>query len=240
MPVQYRRYRRKTRAPYRKTRRSYRRTRRTRRYGGYRRRLPTMLGWKLVTKLKYESSNVLSFPAPGSPSIWVFRANSLHDPDQSGGGHQPRGFDQIAPMYDHYVVIGAKIRVTFIPRGDVTDTNDSMYVGISCKDTQTGLSSANDYIESRSCTYRAIMVNQVEQRSPTLTMSVNPNRFLGISKPLSSPDVRAFTNANPTDGVYFHVFAEPLATADTPNPVRIQVFIQYTCVFVEPKTPGQS
>lgn len=245
MPVQYRRYRRKTRAPYRKTSRTYRRSRRTGRYGRFRRRLPTaMLPWKYATRLKYETHGVITFPASGTMGVWVIRANSLFDPDYTFIGHQPRGFDQFSTLYNHYVVIGATIRVTFIPRGlTSTDTKEeNMYVGIACKDdpSAVGISTANDYIEGRKVVYRTIINNSVQQRSPTLTMSVNPNKFLGISKPLSSYLVRCTTLANPVDGVFFHIFAEPLDSSAQPDPIRCQITVRYTCVFTEPKQPGQS
>jgi hypothetical protein len=47
----------------------------------------------------------------------VFRCNDLYDPDQSGVGHQPRGFDQLlaaAGPYTRFVVHSCDVRATFI------------------------------------------------------------------------------------------------------------------------------
>lgn len=41
-----------------------------------------------------------------------FRGNSLYDPDQTGVGDQPTGFDQWMNFYDHYDVQGSKIKLT--------------------------------------------------------------------------------------------------------------------------------
>jgi hypothetical protein len=43
----------------------------------------------------------------------IFRANSMFDPDRTGGGHQPRGFDQLTPQYNRYRVIAFNWHVEF-------------------------------------------------------------------------------------------------------------------------------
>lgn len=43
----------------------------------------------------------------------VFRLNSVYDPDFTGSGHQPYGFDQISPLYRRYMVNQAKFEILF-------------------------------------------------------------------------------------------------------------------------------
>ena len=42
------------------------------------------------------------------------RLNSLFDPNLSGLGHQPRGFDQLMAVYEKYTVVAAKITVCYV------------------------------------------------------------------------------------------------------------------------------
>lgn len=45
---------------------------------------------------------------------YVFRGNSLHDPNYSGVGHQPLYFDQYAAMYSKYRVLGSAVKLDVI------------------------------------------------------------------------------------------------------------------------------
>ena len=47
----------------------------------------------------------------GTCASYVFRGNDMYDPDVTGAGHQPRGFDQVMLMFDHFVVIGVRMVV---------------------------------------------------------------------------------------------------------------------------------
>ena len=43
----------------------------------------------------------------------TFRLNSLYDPNLTGTGHQPYGYDQMAALYKRYIVSGVKVHITF-------------------------------------------------------------------------------------------------------------------------------
>ncbi len=54
-------------------------------------------------------------------SEYVFRLNSLYDPDLTGTGHQPYGFDQFAALYSRYKVDRVHIDVLFTTPGGSYD-----------------------------------------------------------------------------------------------------------------------
>jgi len=43
----------------------------------------------------------------------LYRMNSLFDPDKTGAGHQPYGYDQITPLYLRYRVLRFRYKITF-------------------------------------------------------------------------------------------------------------------------------
>jgi len=62
---------------------------------------------EFVTQLSYAAQVETTAGTP----IWVFRMNSLFDPDRTGVGHQPYGRDQLANIYNRYRVNGFKYEV---------------------------------------------------------------------------------------------------------------------------------
>lgn len=43
----------------------------------------------------------------------IFNLNSIFDPDRTGGGHQPYGYDQLAALYNRYRVLKTKWHILF-------------------------------------------------------------------------------------------------------------------------------
>jgi len=71
---------------------------------------------RYFTKLRYSDLGALSFTGLGTPVYHQYNLNSLYDPDRSGGGHQPLGFDQLAALYNRYRVYGCKWKIYFTNR----------------------------------------------------------------------------------------------------------------------------
>lgn len=63
------------------------------------------------------------------PYFLQYRVNSLYDPEYSGTGHQPLGFDQMATLYTHYRVHAVHVRVL----GKVRTANELGVFVLGCK-----------------------------------------------------------------------------------------------------------
>jgi hypothetical protein len=63
---------------------------------------------KFATKLRYSESVNIDPSLGGVPGVHVFNASSCYDPNTTGIGHQPRGFDQWMAMFDHFTVVGSR------------------------------------------------------------------------------------------------------------------------------------
>ena len=66
---------------------------------------------KRYVKLKYCQEFTLN-PGAGTVASHAFKADDMYDPDHTGVGHQPMGFDQLTPIYQKHSVVASK--ATFI------------------------------------------------------------------------------------------------------------------------------
>lgn len=193
---------------------------------------------KFAAKLRYAQSGAVNPGISGIPGVQVFNASSCFDPDTTGIGHQPRGFDQWMTMFDHYTVIGSKITVSYSVNGQADDR--AIVLGVNLKDDGTVYTDKNDYMEGRNVSSKLVSGGATgDARSCTLTKHYSPKKFLGITKPLAGSLIRGSATSNPSENAYFHCWAAPTGTADLDS-IAYQVVIDYLVVFTEPKNPSQS
>lgn len=160
----------------------------------------------------------------------VFAANGLYDPDITGVGHQPRGYDQIIQLYDHYVVTKAKIEVWGGTIGIPS------ILSIRMKDSITPQSfDIKDVIEDSNGVYKVTG----QFANGYVCMEVDVGKFLGRKDPMSDPHLKGSDVSNPQEGCFFHVSASTLdAVEGSINNVIVR--ITYEATFIEPKLPTSS
>ncbi len=192
---------------------------------------------RVTTRLKYADQITLN-PGAGSMASYVFRANSLFDPDFTSTGHQPYGYDQMAQLYNHYTVNRAIIQATLL-------NNTSVYpiwLGVALHDDQyfvpTSITNALEipYQKSVMCPGTA---NGGGARS--VQQMFDARKFFGVAPALltGTTDYGAAVGANPTEGAYFIVFVGGLGVED-PSALNITVQIVFEATFNEPNTQGSS
>lgn len=211
-----------------------------------RRRLPVIarglrapVPTKMRVKLTYTEFVKLTPGGAGSAAINVYSGNGMYDPNISGVGHQPRGFDELMALYDHYVVTGSTCTVSFVNTG----TAEANICFIRLKDKQT---EDSDLVANTEAAYSKYALYAVNQQHPNtnhnynLVSRANVGKFLGRGNVLSDPELKGTTSANPTEQCYFHVGAVGLDSAAAGSVTDCFVTIQYTAWLIEPKQPTQS
>lgn len=180
-----------------------------------------------TTKLRYSASTSLNPQTAHLLGTHVYSCNGIYDPDITGIGHQPRGFDQLMPLFDHYRVIGSKIMVRFFP----TDTTHGVVAGVAIRDSTTTDNILYDYAEQG--TVKTLGLGTNDTTVKTIHLGVAPHKWLGLS--YKDNELKGAVSSNPSEGCYFHLFAgSPNSTAD-PLPIYCHVDIDYLVQFVEPK-----
>jgi hypothetical protein len=170
-----------------------------------------------------------------NPGVYVFSANGMYDPDLTGTGHQPRGFDQLMLFYDHYVVTRARAKCRFFN----ASTSVPAEVFVTVRDNATPSTSYLDYLESSITKTVQLGVESASTATKTLEFDVDVGKFLGRRDPLSDPQLKGSTSSNPDEGCAFHIgaFTPDVFTASS---VLLLVTIEYTCTLIEPKIVAAS
>jgi len=196
---------------------------------------PGVLNTKQKAKLRYCTRFQLDAGTGGVAAVRVFSSNGCYDPDITGVGHQPRGFDQIMQLYDHYVVTYCTAKVY----ADNNAEASAMYVGLALRDGAVTAIDFRDYMEYG--LKKGVLLSEANSgtAAKTFTFGVNPTKFLGRSDLFSDPQLKGSISANPAETADFHLFAYPLNEGDA-QPVNIMLELEFDVTFIEPKTPAIS
>jgi hypothetical protein len=209
-------------------------------------------GVRLSETVKLRYSDQINVGNPLGGSVYNFRANSLYDPNKTGTGHQPLGFDQMAEKYNHYVVLGAKIYVQAIPFGTSSSSGDNpAYFMVKTSDNDTkDYDSITHLIESTGKTpkinsnyvYNQLSKPQGNNAKMPQDVATYSARKWFRKDPMDHDDLKALVNANPVEEVNFQIYTMPLLDSfvSTQDSVSYQVTIEYIATFLEPKTLTQS
>lgn len=166
----------------------------------------------------------------GAAAFYRFSANGMYDPNITSTGHQPVGFDQIGLFFNHYTVIYSTIKVTFLN----LESTYAQIAGIHMDDNTVTPGSNGEMIENGNTVYTVLGVKDSGNDIKTLTMDCNIGKFFGRPNILSEDDFRGNVAANPTEQVYWTLFAYPDTNTDT-GVVRAHVEINYVAIWTEPK-----
>lgn len=190
----------------------------------------------LKASMIYTSDTGLSLVSSATnPGTKVFTLNGLYDPDISGSGHQPRGFDELILLYDHAVVINTKVRI------DIWNnlSTSGAYVIATIRDNSAPSTNYIDYTETSNSKWVLLSPATGGSACTTIYLDVNPNEFLGLPNPMSNPELKGSAAKNPDEQAYLHIsgMSDDNFTACS---VLFMVTLEYTAIFVEPKQVAAS
>lgn len=172
------------------------------------------------------------------------QANALENPFSSAG-HTGNAmlFDQMAVIYDKYVVTNSSIRVDFF--------NDSAVMGVICglslKDDVTIIADTGHYSELGGTVYKTL----TPKEHSTLTMTMAPHKWFGSRSPTSDSRLVVAAGANslagdgadarPTDTLVWHFWAASIDGANTTaSAVHCNVTVSYEVQWSEPRALDRS
>lgn len=166
----------------------------------------------------------------GASNYIRFRCNGMYDPNHTGAGHQPMGFDQLCAIYDHWRVLRSRITVDFV---EVTAAGQSdLVVGVYIDDDTTiATGNINGILERPNCHYKVCNGTDLGP-STRITHSWDGYKVFGPSI-YASDALQGTAAADPTEQQIYLCFFQDANAIINPNYVGLTVKIEYDVVWDE-------
>lgn len=207
---------------------------------------------KMFTKMRYSQEVDLAFEIGTGKTLgglstetdYVFRANGLYKPDEFNaiginGSHQPRGFDQLMLLYDHYTVVGAKITARITNASSTAPAGQPITLGIVLADNNSRITKFTDLLEQGKVRTSTVAHPEGGRGLATLSQNFSAKRFFSRPNVLDNGDLRGSVAANPLEGAFFHIVAS-IGALSTLRVITAAVTIDFIVALTEPKQPLES
>lgn len=193
-----------------------------------------LFGQRTRRVVQYATQYISVTSGAGTAGAYVFSANGLYDPDITGTGHQPMGFDQMMIFYNHYTVTRSRCRIQCIATTVAQPT-----VALSVSGTTTLMTVPSQIMEVGRVALLWLTGTGVANSHGAVQASCNLRTFQGLNNTIDDPDMRGDSSTNPAEQVYY-VFYVWNPVDSTVCSASIQAVIEYDTIFHEPRNPSQS
>lgn len=188
-----------------------------------------------MLKLRYTSELTLTPGASGIADVDVYSLNGMFDPDITGTGHQPRGFDQYMALYDKYLVLGCKVSLQAVNTSATTQNR----VGMSVRTHYTPDGYGVHYTENGHTTSKLLAPYVGGNNVCKLAYNWSCKKWFRKTNITDEYDLTGDTTKNPTTQAYLHVWtANPWGLQD--GTIKYVLNIDYVVLFREPIQVTQS
>jgi len=183
--------------------------------------------------LRYSTTFQLTCTS-GATATYVFRANDLFDPDYTGTGHQPMGFDQMMLSYNHFCVTHSTIRVTARNKSNTSPVT----VCIRQDASPTAVTVIDRIMEFGGL--MALELDTFGTQTNLMELNLDMAKVQGVSPSALTSDstLRGDAGNSPTEVTYWHV--QCWDTAALTSIVNFDVILEQTAWFIEPRDLTES
>lgn len=192
---------------------------------------PTGFPDRMCVKLKYFDKYSISITT-GIPQAQVWRGNDCFDPDLTGSGHQPNGFDQWSAFYNFQTVVASAVRVRVFPTTVTTVLTNTIEV-VVFPNTASGVLNSKNVGTGREQVYAKWLTINAGNFPNTIRSYMSTAKMAGTAPTAISDAVSAYTNtvgASPTLAWYWHMYVNCVDEASSTSLIA-DVEIDYYVIF---------
>lgn len=186
----------------------------------------------VIVKMRYHQY-ILIDPATGLAGNHLFRANSIHDPDQTTAGTQPSGHDEWQQFYHHYTVLGSKCSARFISQQNNASQGTAL-VGVGLQSDTTLDADADNIIQRRDTKFK-YMTGLQAGGGRLVTNKVNVRDFMGVKDVSDNNNLKATFGSTPGEQMFYNVFLAPMVGSSDISSTTVAVTIDYIVLLTERK-----
>jgi len=198
-------------------------------------------GYITRTKLRYVSSFQLTYSGSAA-GVRSFSANGLYDPDITGTGHQPMGFDTYASIYSKYIVRKSSLTILAVSPTDLANGAPTA-MGILLSNASTLAYPGVDALMEQGLNPSVAMCNSSPLYRPVKLTSrtYKPEMFFNVVSPADvQVEIGALTGANPATQAYFNIWLGQTPSGSDIDPYNLTISITYEVEFFDLREIGQS
>jgi len=188
-------------------------------------------------KLVYYDYQIRRQGAAGVITNYFFSANGCYDPNITGTGHQPLGFDELIAYYEQYTVIQSTAQARF-----VNNSGNFVNVGIGLTPDTTAASVPSN-VENGLMVFEAIdgfgtSQSSGGERTCELTLGCDVPSYFGRKTQqelLNDTTLAGTSGANPGEQVYYNIMTWDgfFGSGDTDTFLDIRII--FDVIFWEPR-----
>lgn len=201
-------------------------------------------------KLRYSCEVQATTTGLDTVSRHIFAANSLFDPDQTGAGVQPTGFDEWMTLYNLYTVVSGKASVH--PISETSSTTTPQYYALAISDSSV-FSGASVQALLSSCPTKnpgqptsdvgihrgALSIEYIKDRTQSVKWTAGGIMGMPQSQVMDRTTLQGGSASSPSDLIYC-----TLCTADVASAVAssnwYRVTMEFDVIFTNPKQLAMS
>lgn len=203
---------------------------------------PSFIPKEVVRKHRYNENYIITSGAAGVlGSSYNYSMTGLYDPYLGVGGHQPYGFDEMAPLYGTYTVTDVAIRITYAAPSD-----GSVYLVVGWRPSNSNFTISglgiSDVTEKDSVAWFPLPTAPAKIGDQTIDLGHFPiHKVEGRTSQqiLSELNYSGTAAGNPANNPQFMIATGSLTGASGLT-VAIVVQLEYTTVWRAPNIVGQS
>lgn len=184
---------------------------------------------RYICKMKY--SETVTPPLAG---LYQMNLNSIFDPNRTGGGHQPYGFDQLSTLYNKYRVISCGYRI----QRAMLDTGNPVMVGaLPSNDVSRTFSTFSELRENPRAKY---ITQNSGSDVKTLSGKVYLPSLMGRTRAqyMADDQYSSIVTTSPQEAAILYILTSD--ANDIPANYSVQVLLEFTVEFFDVKHVLQS